>query len=124
MFDYAGEYTEVVVPGAFRITLTESPDVSLLIDHQGLPLANTKAGTMELAESERGLDVVARLDPANPMSKQVISGVTRGDIKEMSFSFRAVLQDWNEDYTYRRLTQLNLHRGDVSVVDRLSLIHI
>ena len=114
--DALGSYMETVERGAFKTTLGENPEVAFLIEHQGLPLASTRAGTMRLWESERGLEVYASLDVSNPMSRQVISGILRGDITEMSYAFRAVLQQWNEDWSERLLRGVNLHRGDVSVV--------
>ncbi len=48
-------FVERIAPGAFRKTLTETPDVRLLINHEGLPLARTKNGTLTLREDERGL---------------------------------------------------------------------
>ena len=41
----------------------------------------------------------------------------RRDMDEMSFAFRAVRQEWNEDETERRLLEVNIHKGDVSVVN-------
>lgn len=118
VFDYLGSFQEMIKAEAFKSTLTENPDVSLLIMHEGLPLASTKSGTLRLWESERGLEVEAELDMMNPMTQQVASGVSRGDITEMSFGFRVVRQVWNEDYTEREIEIVNLHRGDVSIVDR------
>ena len=118
VMDYLGSYKETIESGAFRTTLNENPDVTFLINHSGLPLASTKAGTMRLWESERGLEVEATLDLTNPMSQQVMSGVARGDIAEMSFAFRVVTQQWDENYEDRLVKIINLHRGDVSVVDR------
>lgn len=48
-------FKESIAPGAFRKTLSETPDVRLLINHEGLPLARTKNGTLKLEEDERGL---------------------------------------------------------------------
>ena len=73
VMDYLGSYTETIEAGAFRTTLNENPDVTFLINHSGLPLASTKAGTMRLWESDRGLEVEATLDLTNPMSQQVMS---------------------------------------------------
>jgi phage head maturation protease len=47
-------------------TLSEAPDVVLLLNHEGLPLARTKAGTLTLSEDDRGLHVEADLDPEDP----------------------------------------------------------
>ena len=48
-------FKESIAPGAFRKTLMETPDVRLLINHEGLPLARTKNGTLTLTEDDRGL---------------------------------------------------------------------
>jgi hypothetical protein len=39
------------------------PDVRLLIDHEGQPLARTKSGTLTLSTDDHGLHVHAPLDP-------------------------------------------------------------
>src|SRR5437764_15111177 len=39
-----GSFRERIQPSAFKRTLANNPDVSLLIAHEGLPLARTKAG--------------------------------------------------------------------------------
>ena len=36
---------------------------------------------------------------------------------EMSFAFRVKAQEWSQDETERRITELSLHKGDVSVVN-------
>ena len=35
-------FIEKIAPGAFRKTLSETPDVRLLVNHEGLPMARTK----------------------------------------------------------------------------------
>src|ERR1700757_3010401 len=50
-----GGWTEVVTPPAFKRTLSESPHVHLLINHEGLPLASTKSGTLRLSTDSTGL---------------------------------------------------------------------
>ena len=115
--DWYGTFNEKIVAGAFKTTLAESPDVSLLVNHWGLPLASTRSGTLRLWESNRGLEMEASLDRNNPVSQQVMSGIERGDITEMSFAFRVVRQVWDEKYENREIESVNLHRGDVSVVN-------
>ena len=41
----------------------------------------------------------------------------RGDMDEMSFAFRTIRHEWNDDESERRLLELNLDKGDVSVVN-------
>ena len=78
-----GSFRETIAKGAFRKTLSEGPDVVLLIDHAGLPLARTKSGTLTLSEDVRGLRVDASLDPRDPDVARIRSKVQRGDLGEM-----------------------------------------
>jgi HK97 family phage prohead protease len=112
-----GGWSEIVVAGAFDKTLRENPDVQLLVNHTGLPLARTKSGTMRLSADQVGLKVAAELDPTDPDVAALRPKMARGDIDEMSFAFRVLRQEWDEDYTERRLLEISLHRGDVSVVN-------
>jgi HK97 family phage prohead protease len=108
-------FIERIAPGAFRKTLTETPDVRLLINHEGLPLARTKNGTLRLNEDETGLYMDADL-PDTQAARDLYTLVERGDVDQMSFAFRVIRQRWNEGRTERTLTELSLADGDVSVV--------
>ena len=111
-----GGYTETVKPGAFRRSLGESPDCALLVNHAGTPLARTASGTMTLTEDARGLRFTAELEPTDPDVQALVPKLRRGDITECSFAFRATKQQWSEDRTERLLEEINLHRGDCSLV--------
>jgi HK97 family phage prohead protease len=108
-------FIERIAPGAFRKTLSETPDVRLLINHEGLPLARTKNGTLRLKEDEAGLYMDADL-PDTQAARDLYTLVERGDVDQMSFAFRVIRQKWNEGRTERTLTELSLADGDVSVV--------
>jgi HK97 family phage prohead protease len=108
-------FVERIAPGAFRKTLTETPDVRLLINHEGLPLARTKNGTLTLTEDERGLYMDAVIADTQE-GRDLYTLVQRGDLDQMSFAFRVIRQKWNENRTERLLTELSLADGDVSVV--------
>jgi HK97 family phage prohead protease len=117
VFDSPSEpmpYTEFVRRGAFAKTLTDGADVRLLIDHEGVPLARTKSGTLALEEDERGLRVEAELDPANPDAMRVLSAMRRGDLSQMSFAFKTIKDAYNEDRSVRELKEVKLF--DVSIV--------
>lgn len=117
VFDSPSEpmpFVEFVRRGAFAKTLNDGADVRLLIDHEGVPLARTKSGTLMLEEDDRGLRVEATLDPANPDAARVISAMKRGDISQMSFAFRTIKDSWNNDRSVRELKEVQLY--DVSVV--------
>jgi HK97 family phage prohead protease len=108
-------FKESIAPGAFRKTLTETPDVRLLINHEGLPLARSKNGTLTLTEDDRGLYFEAELADTTE-ARDIYKLVERGDVDQMSFAFRVIRQKWNEDRSLRVLTEVSLADGDVSVV--------
>ena len=108
-------FKERIAPGAFRKTLSESPDVRLLINHEGLPLARTKNGTLKLTEDDRGLRFDAELADTQE-ARDIYTLVQRGDVDQMSFAFRVIRQNWSKDKTERTLTEVSLADGDVSVV--------
>ncbi|UNZ20619.1 HK97 family phage prohead protease [Streptomyces sp. 891-h] len=110
-------WTEIVDKRAFDTTLAAKPDLHLLINHEGMPLARTKSGTLRLAADKTGLHVEAELDAEDPDVQRLRSKMSRGDMDEMSFGFRVKRQEWNDDYSERRLTEISLHKGDVSVVN-------
>lgn len=116
VWDSYGMFQERIAPAAFDRTLREDPDVVLVINHAGLPLARTKSGTLRLEPDAIGLRVYAELDPEDPDVRALLPKMRRGDVDEMSFAFRVVDDVWTEDYSEREITQVNLHRGDVSVV--------
>jgi HK97 family phage prohead protease len=117
MQDWLGPYTEVVRAGSFAKTLSENADVPFLVNHGGLTLARTKSGTMQLAEDDTGLHVEAKLDPASPHVAALRSAMDRGDVDEMSFAFWVTRQQWSPDYDQRDILEVNLNKGDVSVVN-------
>jgi HK97 family phage prohead protease len=113
-----GGWDETVRRGAFDVTLNSKPDVHFLINHEGVTLARTKSGTLTLdGKNSKGLLAEARIDRRDPMGQSLEVKMERGDLDEMSFAFRTVRQEWNEDYTERGLLEVNIDKGDVSVVN-------
>lgn len=108
-------WEERVAPGAFDKTLREQDRVRLLLNHDGLPLADTSARTMQLSADDLGLLVqVPELDMASPFVQSVASAMRRGDLNQMSFAFEVTQQSWSPDYTTRTIHEVRLY--DVSVV--------
>lgn len=112
-----GGFVETISRDAFNKTLADNPDVSLLINHEGMPLARTKSGTLRLSADNTGLLMEAEVDRRDPFSRALEIKLQRGDLDQMSFGFRVQRQEWNDDYTDRRITEVNLNHGDVSVVN-------
>jgi HK97 family phage prohead protease len=113
-----GWYTESIDPGAFARTLGARPDVRLLINHDGLPLARTTSGTLALDTDSKGLRVAATLDPTDPDVAAIVPKMRRGDLSQMSFAFRVSAggDAWSKDLSQRTMLALDLNNGDVSVV--------
>ena len=110
----AGGWMEIVERGATAKSIKDGADVRLLYDHGGIALARTSSGTMRLISDDMGMMVNADLDPESPYAQSVRSAVLRGDVDQMSFAFRVTRQTWNEDYTERRIKEVQLF--DASLV--------
>jgi len=120
MWDAWGDpYEEVLSAGACNRTLANGCDTQFLVGHDetGLPMARTRSTTMTLSADTTGLlTFVPRLDGRNPQVLQLASAMERGDVDEMSIGFICTGQSWSRDWMERRITELSLHRGDVSIV--------
>ncbi|MCP9209288.1 HK97 family phage prohead protease [Streptomyces cucumeris] len=117
MWDWYGPYTEVMRSGSFTKTLAETPQVQLLLNHGGLAMAYTKAGTLRLAEDSTGLHMEADVNAKRSDVQDMLAALEDGDVDEMSFAFRVTRQQWSPDYDQRDILEVDLHRGDVSVVN-------
>jgi HK97 family phage prohead protease len=117
MWDWLGSYTEVVRPGAFTKTLSEGPQVQLLLNHGGLAMAYTKAGTLRLSEDSTGLHMAADINTDRTDVRDMLAAIRDGNVDEMSFAFRVTRQQWSPDWDQRDIKEVDLHRGDVSVVN-------
>jgi HK97 family phage prohead protease len=109
----AGGFTEIIASGAAAKSAGEA-DVRLLVNHDGIPLARTKSGTMTLQSDDIGLRVSAQLDPSNPMAASLRSAMERGDMDQMSFAFKVIRDSWDAQYDVRTIHEVKLY--DVSVV--------
>ena len=82
-------FREQIAPGAFTRALQSGDPVFLLVNHdmEGIPLASTQSGTLQLRQDKTGLYMEAELDPANPKAQELSSALKRGDMNKMSFAF-------------------------------------
>lgn len=117
MWDWLGPYSEVVRTGAFAKTLAENPQVQLLLNHGGLAMAYTKAGSLRLAEDTTGLHMEADVNVSRSDVGDMVAAIEDQAVDEMSFAFRVTRQQWSPDYDQRDILEVDLHRGDVSVVN-------
>lgn len=119
-----GGWIEQLDRNAFNKTLREKPDLMLLINHEGMPLARTQSGTLTLSVDDGGLKVEAKLDRSDPDVQRLEPKMRRGDMNEMSFAFRVKKQRWDyapdfddDPFGLRTIEEVSLHKGDVSIVN-------
>lgn len=110
-----GMFTESIQRGAFKDAIKRD-DVVFLINHEGLPLARTRSGTLKLSEDERGLYMEAMLDQSDPDVRSIVPKMKRGDLDKMSFAFRPVRQMWDDSTPIPRRVIQEAQLFDVSIV--------
>jgi len=122
-YDVAGGppwgWSECVVRGAANKAIVEHDDVRFLTNHDGVPHARSRGlsvDTMQLVVDDIGLRFeVPGVDvERNVFAAAMLSAIDRGDLDQCSFAFQAVRQEWNDDYTERRILEVRLF--DVSAV--------
>ena len=87
-----GWFREVIRPGAFTKTLAER-DVKMLWNHDtNFPLGSTRAKTLALQESARGLEV-DNDPPTKGHNEGFIESIQRGDVTQMSFGFEVIKEN-------------------------------
>lgn len=119
-----GGFRERLAPGCFTRSLSTTPDVVCLYNHDPSKiLGRTKSGTLTLTDSDEGLGFRCQLDPNQQAHRDIHASVKRGDISECSFAFSVDGADGDafdeaseggKRFTRRTLRSLNLH--DVSIV--------
>tara|TARA_R110002096_G_scaffold81928_2_gene190693 strand:- start:2753 stop:3328 length:576 start_codon:yes stop_codon:yes gene_type:complete len=111
-----GMFTEVIERGAFASALERQDDVVFLINHDGLPLARTRSGTLRLTEDERGLFIETDLASDDPDVRSIVPKMKRGDLDKMSFAFVPTRQEWDDSGDLPKRTIQDLQLYDVAIV--------
>lgn len=108
-----GGFRERIAKGAFTKSLKNS-DVRALLDHKHrYVLGRESADTLKLEDRSIGLYVDCT-PPNTTWARDLLVSVERGDITQMSFGFRAIVDSWNEEEKIRTVLEANIF--DVSVV--------
>lgn len=82
-----GGFVETVRPGAFRRSLAAGADVLALVAHDArMVLGRSGAGTLRLAEDNRGLRFEVEI-PGTTAARDLMVSIERGDIAGASFAF-------------------------------------
>ncbi len=111
---YTGtEFYEVISRNAFDGC--DLSDVILSVDHEGTPLARTRAGTLTLTPDAHGLMVRAILSTGR--GRELWEDIAAGNLDKMSFAFTVSDEDYDSK-THTRTIQRIGKLWDVSVVTR------
>lgn len=125
MWDYYGEYDELVEVGAFEQTLAQTDlDVPLVLDHvssRRLARTGNASSPLELAEITDGdttglRSIAPTMQLSDPDVAYIVPKLDSELIDEMSFRFTIEAGRWNDEFTQYTIQRVNIHRGDVSIV--------
>lgn len=108
-----GPFREKVDAAAFDGVLDQ--DVRFLVNHDGLPLARTKNGTLKMEVRQEGLWMQADMVDTQA-SRDLYNMVQRGDIDQMSFGFTITPENWRKDEAGVRVISKVERLLDVSAV--------
>lgn len=98
--DMFGEFRETIHAGSASDLIDRGVDCRLLLNHgsgDGLPMARTISGTMELVDDPDALRFVARLDPRQGVARDFAIAIERGDLNQMSVGMVVGNDDWRMD---------------------------
>lgn len=89
-----GMFVERILPGAFDEWLRGTPDIQCLRDHDERSiLGRVSAGTLRLLPQADGIHIECDM-PRTTYGLDLAESIRRGDIRGMSFAFRALTDDW------------------------------
>lgn len=112
-----GAFMESIARGAFTSAIERQDDVVFLVNHDGLPLARTRSGTLKISEDEHGLLMEAELAADDPDVRSIVPKMKRGDLDKMSFAFVPSRQEWDDSGDIPKRSIKDIDRlVDVSIV--------
>lgn len=109
-------FFEVIERGAFAASLAGDADVILLWQHDHTrPLARTRAGSLQVADTPEGVRFTATLPPTS-LAADAVELVRSGVVDEMSFGFTVEQDSWEtrDGQRVRVVKRAKLH--EVSLV--------
>jgi HK97 family phage prohead protease len=92
--DAFGEFEERMMPGCASDLLERGTDCRFLLNHDGLPMARTTAGTLRLWDTPEALNFEAKLDARQQLASDFAIAVERGDITQMSVGMIVGRDEW------------------------------
>lgn len=104
VYDAFGAFTERMSPSVCDYVLASGNlDCRFLINHEGLPLARTLSGTLQLNSTKDALEVLAYLSSNSTLAADLVDAITRRDVSSMSVGFRVADDEWDDEYMNRTI---------------------
>jgi HK97 family phage prohead protease len=119
MWDDYGKYHEWTAQASGAKSLARKPEVCFLTLHNGMAMARTTTGTLELREDATGGWHDAWLNPERTDVADLAIAIRDGDVPQMSFAFMIPSGGgyWNADFTEFKIAEYDIDGGDVSAVN-------
>ncbi len=104
-------FIETIAPGAATRSLKSRNEIKAFVNHDtNMVLGSTRAGTLQLAEDDKGVHATISL-PDTTYGRDLAVSVGRKDVTGMSFGFSVPRNgdNWSEDGMQRTVTELRVH---------------
>lgn len=89
-------FVEKISRGAFNNAIRKAEEIDFLVEHDKQKiLASTRNNSLNLVEDDKGLFMSATISPTT-WGKDYYTLIKDGIIKNFSFGFRALIDDWSE----------------------------
>lgn len=104
-----GWFTEEILRGAFADSISVDDQRALFNHDTAMVLGRRTAGTLRLSEDDNGLQFEIDL-PDTQVARDLAVSVGRGDIREMSFGMRVLIDRWDAsgDVEHRSIEKVEL----------------
>jgi uncharacterized protein len=107
----------------FLNVVSAKPEIDLLINFEGWPLARTKSASMTVSVDDAGLRIRATLLETDPDVARMLKWMNKHpDAAVFSFGYLVKEQEWSDDYRMRVISKLEIRQIGI-VIDDPEFLH-
>lgn len=92
-----GEFEERIHVGSVTDILARGVDCRLLLNHEGLPMARTTSGTLNLWDTPEAMRFKANLDARQQLANDFYIAIQRRDLDQMSVGMIVGADEWGTE---------------------------